>query len=1210
MLHTRQSKLNESLRVFAGKSHSTKLESVTVAARMAGSMCSRHATIQILFGLLCGISLFSWWNPQALAQETAASKETVASQASVPNLGHETPSDPRDIVAEIRVEGNRIFSREDVLRMVRTSVGRPYEQTIITEDVRRMISSKKFMDVQTTTQQTPEGRIVTFIVREKQILTSVKIIGSYEIRRNELLKLINLKRCDPADPYSVLQGKQLIEDHYREKGYGRVNVEIFEGDKPGDHRAIYVIHEGPKQRIFRVRFEGNAFASDGQLQTKIQSKAGIFWLFGGEVNRDKIDQDKRDLEGYYRSMGFFQAEIQQELEWDDKEKWLTLVFHIHEGPRSKIRSIEFAGNKRFEVTELLPERSITEGDYFNLDKLASDARKIQNVYGSQGYVKAKVRPDTKLFEEAGIVDITYVVQEDRQYRIGKMDPLILAADGESPHSRFTTVLDPIGVAPGDIANKVEMDASIRRINGENTFATEEEKAPKLTMGKATLNPSKPTNPYPGDFPNDETMVAERPDDIRRQSPNTPTVWPAVPVVHTPAAPNPSYVSAQLVTQPTAQTVPASTQTVRYQSPEATMVPMDDFGTIAEATSTSLPMAERSTQDQPIVRYQNAAAGTSTNANNTTSAVASGWGTASTFGSTSTTVRPGTQIAGSAVNYGSAAAGYARPSRTTTTATPLASTAQPTVSGYAYPHPTVATGTVATGAVAAPWSNGAPAGVSTASPISSVVYQSPTPAGSALAGVTAEIPGGVQQTQYSVPEGYGVNPTPTTPVTATGTVSGTPAYTNIETGGVGTYQGILPTNVVPPASESANDSSNRTNSYYSGGAGTPTTEIPVTGDTNRNPWIPSGTDEPNYYLPITPTVNEAATGKVMLGAAINSDNGLTGYFTVDEQNFDLLRFPRSWSDVVDGRAWRGAGQKFRLELMPGKDVQRYSVTVTNPYLPIFQRQLSGSVNGFYYDRYYSEWTEHRLGGRASLGYRFPTRPDLSMSLAFRGEQVKIDDIVSTPTPIPEYEEMRGKNNLYGFKFGFNHDVRDNSFLPTDGYYWSTGVEQVIGTFQYMRLDADVRKYFLLKEHPDQSNRHVLSLLGHAAWTGDDTPVYDKYFLGGTTTLRGFHYRGASVRESQYGEIVGGNFIMYGSAEYLFPITANDQFRGLLFCDVGTSQAKIDKWDEKFRVTPGFGFRITMPMLGPAPLALDFGFPVVKQDKDDKEVFSFSMGWFRY
>ncbi len=1148
--------------------------------------------------------------------------------------------------------------------MVRTSAGRPYEQTMITEDVRRMISSKKFMDVQTTTQQTPEGRIVTFIVREKQILTAVKIIGSYEIRRNALLKLIHLKQFDPADPYSVLQGKQIIEDHYREKGYGRVNVEIFEGDKPGDHRAIYVIHEGPKQRIFRVKFDGNAFASDGQLQTKIQSKAGIFWLLGGEVNRDKIDQDKRDLEGYYRSMGFFQAEVQRELEWDDQEKWLTLVFHIHEGPRSKIRSIEFAGNKRFDATELLPERSIQAGDYFNLDKLALDARKIQNVYGSQGYVKARVRPDTKLFEEAGIVDITYVVQEDRQYRIGKVDPLIQAADGDSPHTRFTAVLDPLGFAPGDIANKVEMDASIRRLNKGNLFAADEDNAPKLAMGKPTLNPSKPTNPYPGDFLNDETMLAERPDDIRRQSPNTPT-WSATPVIEpmqtTRNLPCISYGRTTQNTQygnntttssdaPTSQTTTQngssvqSLQTVRYQSPDArsnatstnatsadaTMVPIDDFGTAATdvpsvntassvtVSATDVDSAKMvssakdlgAAKDQPLVRYQNVAASTSTSA--------SGWGTASTFGSTSTTVRPGTQIAGSAVSYGSAAAGYARPipaaTQTTSSATSVTQPiAQSNASGYVYPYPTAANGTMANGTVSNGTVPNGTAGVATASPIGSVVYQSPVTAGSALAGVTAEIPGGVQPTQYAVPEGYGANPSPTTSVTATGTVSGTPAYTNIETGGMGTYQGILPTNVIPPASDgttNSGNSNNRTNSYYSGGAGTTMTEIPVTGDQERNPWVPTGTDEPNYYLPITPTVNETATGKVMLGAAINSDNGLTGYFTVDEQNFDLLRFPRSWSEVVDGRAWRGAGQKFRLELMPGADIQRYSVTLTNPYLPIFQRQLSGTVNGFYYDRSYSEWTEHRLGGRTSLDYRFPMRPDLSMSLAFRGEQVKIDDIISTATPIPEYEKMRGKNNLYGFKFMFNHDVRDNSFLPTDGYYWSTGVEQVLGTFQYLRLDADARKYFLLKEHPDQSNRHVLSLLGHVAWSGDDTPVYDKYFLGGTTTLRGFHYRGASVRESQYGQIVGGNFIMYGSAEYLFPITANDQFRGLLFCDVGTSQSKINHWDEKFRVTPGFGFRITMPMLGPAPLALDFGFPVVKQDSDDKELFSFSMGWFRY
>jgi outer membrane protein insertion porin family len=79
-------------------------------------------------------------------------------------------------------------------------------------------------------------------------------------------------------------------------------------------------------------------------------------------------------------------------------------------------------------------------------------------------------------------------------------------------------------------------------------------------------------------------------------------------------------------------------------------------------------------------------------------------------------------------------------------------------------------------------------------------------------------------------------------------------------------------------------------------------------------------------PNQPTVDlnilaeEARTGRFMFGAGVNSDLGVTGQIVIDERNFDPFRIPTSWDDVLNG-AWRGAGQGFRLEAMPGTQVHR-------------------------------------------------------------------------------------------------------------------------------------------------------------------------------------------------------------------------------------------------------------------------------------------------
>ena len=89
-------------------------------------------------------------------------------------------------------------------------------------------------------------------------------------------------------------------------------------------------------------------------------------------------------------------------------------------------------------------------------------------------------------------------------------------------------------------------------------------------------------------------------------------------------------------------------------------------------------------------------------------------------------------------------------------------------------------------------------------------------------------------------------------------------------------------------------------------------------------------------------------------------------------------------------------------------------------------------------------------------------------------------------------------------------------------------------------------------------------------------------------------------------VGGDFELLASAEYMFPITADDMLRAVVFCDTGTVEPSINHWNETYRVAPGFGLRIAIPAMGPAPIALDFAFPVASQESDSKEVFSFFIG----
>ena len=367
-----------------------------------------------------------------------------------------------------------------------------------------------------------------------------------------------------------------------------------------------------------------------------------------------------------------------------------------------------------------------------------------------------------------------------------------------------------------------------------------------------------------------------------------------------------------------------------------------------------------------------------------------------------------------------------------------------------------------------------------------------------------------------------------------------------------------------------------------------------------------------YVVVDVDAEETQTGRLMIGAGVNSNAGLVGNIVIDEQNFDITRLPRSWDDIRNGTAFRGAGQRFRLEAAPGTQLQRYTATFQEPYL--FDTRIGLSTSASYFTRYFYDWSEGRVGGRVGLGYQFAFAPDLSVNVGFRGESV---DIYNPRLLTPAIQNMLGTNSLYGFSAGVIHDTRDSPFLPTQGHLATFEFEQVIGTFNYPRGVLEGRQYFLLRERPDGSGRHTLAIGSVLGMSGPDTPAYDNFFAGGYNTLRGFTFRGASPRQTvtgasptsaaQNAAVIGGPFEWLNTIEYMFPITATDNLRGVVFTDFGTVESNVSI--NNMRVAPGVGLRITLPAMGPAPIALDFAFPVVYAPYDSKQLFSFFVGFAR-
>jgi outer membrane protein insertion porin family len=899
---------------------------------------------------------------------------------------------------------------------------------------------------------------------------------------------------------------------------------LLEGDKPEDHRAIFLINEGTKQKVWKATFVGNTIASDDRLRTQIKSKPPFLYLFKGELDRKEVDEDVQRLTAYYRGLGFFRARIGRELEYNEKEDWVTIHFTIDEGPRYKIRNVSVLGNTKYTSEKLMADLKLKNGEYFNQSKMTADLTSMQDQYGGIGYVFADVKADPRFLEEPGQLDLVYNIKEGDRYRVGKIKVDI---KGEYPHTQITTILNRLSFHPGDIVDIRQIRDSERRIKYSQLFESNPASgnAPKIVFSP----PGQEADEEPENKKKSSVADRRRPEGKpgRRVSGGvgggpggaSGGVGAAVGGPGSDDSEGEANFRGQSPDTPADRELNITLDCGRYIGPQESELQQNPE---PQQHVNSIPAAPRSLPGNVPMRLL---AG---NREYAPARIAAGDdGLLQMAGDLADTLaqRNRRQLSRDGLIL-----------TQTTEANPGNSSVSPNNLRW-----TSASGVVQASNTEAP----------------------------------VQDPQAVNQNTQAQP----VQPAPA-------------------------YAQNWPRQNGPERAADSPEGPYMPGPIFS--ESSPFRDGPPDGGTTP------GT------LPFGISAEETMTGRLMFGVGVNSDSGLVGSVVLDEQNFDWTRFPNSWEDVRNGTAWRGAGQRFRMEAAPGTTTQRYLVSFQEPFL--FGSQYSLGLSGYYYSRIYTEYTEQRLGGRVAIGYQLT--PDLSTTVAYRGANIKLSNPIDPLLPTNQY--VNGHNvllgelcsrdlALHGFQATLTHDKRDNAFLATEGHLIEASVEEVLGTFQYPHAEVDLRKYFTLYERPDGSGRHVLTLAGRAGYTGDETPIYERYYAGGYSTIRGFQFRGASPREagpSTGGSYaIGGNFEMLGSAEYMFPITADDMLRAVVFCDSGTVEPTITNWSNKYRVAPGFGLRICVPAMGPAPIALDFAFPISWQPGDKSELFSFFMGFGR-
>jgi outer membrane protein insertion porin family len=368
---------------------------------------------------------------------------------------------------------------------------------------------------------------------------------------------------------------------------------------------------------------------------------------------------------------------------------------------------------------------------------------------------------------------------------------------------------------------------------------------------------------------------------------------------------------------------------------------------------------------------------------------------------------------------------------------------------------------------------------------------------------------------------------------------------------------------------------------------------------------SGVSGRSGYRDVNILVEERKTGSAGFGVGFSSIDSIVGFVNLEQTNFDLFN---PWN-------FTGGGQRAAMNLRLGSTRTDFSVSLVEPWFMDRQLALGGEL--FYRNsNYFSDFYQQTNAG-ASVFLRRPLGDKASLKLEYKLEQVQVELDKSVAAlsaksvlgggPPSEFLTEQGDYLRSAVGLNYVYDSRDSNVQPRSGEKFDIGLTLAGGVFggdvDTISFSAQGQKHWNLRWDS------ILSLSGELAFVdsvnGGKVPIFEREFLGGGHTLRGFKFRDVGPRDAVTSEVIGGQSLAYFSTEYTVPIIEN--VRAAVFYDMGFVNA--GSWDAS--VTDlygdiGFGVRLKLP-ISPLPLSLDYAIPVQSPDSraDKGGQFNFSL-----
>jgi len=282
---------------------------------------------------------------------------------------------------------------------------------------------------------------------------------------------------------------------------------------------------------------------------------------------------------------------------------------------------------------------------------------------------------------------------------------------------------------------------------------------------------------------------------------------------------------------------------------------------------------------------------------------------------------------------------------------------------------------------------------------------------------------------------------------------------------------------------------------------------------------------------------------------------------------------------------GAGQYVSVSGQLGTKVRDAAIKFRDPWF--LDKELMFSTIVYKNIKYYPLFKRDATGFEVSLGKRFWEY--YSATVAYQLDNAKVYDIESNASII--VKDQAGTRLTSAISTSLGRDTRNNYLDPIKGsrHVISATFAGLGGDNKFIRVVGDTGWYFPLWW---DSTLHLRGRAGViTSIFGEPVPLYERFYLGGIDTIRGFAVGMPGPKDPASGQGIGGTSELIFNVEYIFPIWKELKVKGIVFYDAGRAYDSSVTFGSDLRSSAGGGVRWFSPF---GPIRVEYGVNLFRRD----------------